>query len=96
MNEDTKIKIIELEKKIDALTKQVNELQRNTQLVFPIDIVSSEIIRNTVIQGEDLETAKTQNISLSGDPQSITVVKALDGLLIIKYKNKSYKIGFYA
>ncbi len=76
-----------LQKQIDALKSQLTNSGMSMEL--------RENIRNEVVQDFLDLSAPTQNITLSGDPQTIVVPQLATHFLIIKFKDREFKVPYY-
>lgn len=90
-----------MEQEIQQLRKEVKELQEwkrsreRQQITFPLDIASKTALGAPYGEGSGSATL-TQSISLTGNPQSISVPAAYNDTLILVVDGVKYEIPYLA
>ena len=82
-----------MQDQINNLQKQIDEL-KNSMSNSGMSMESREIIRNEVVNDTKTGSA-TEQYTLTGDPEVITVTKRPTNFIILKWRGKQYNVPYY-
>jgi regulator of replication initiation timing len=86
-----------MQQQIDNLQKQINDLQTQLANSLSNNSMSMELretIRNEVVKDAVTGTA-TEEYTLTGDPEVITITKKPTNFIILKWRGKEYNVPYY-
>lgn len=96
----------EIQKRIETMSKEVESLKNDLKLLSewksrkerqqiknPIDLASLEVLsRDIPILGKSTGSYETQEIELTGSPQTINVPEQPSGTIAVKARGKIYNL----
>jgi succinylglutamate desuccinylase len=93
---DMKKEITELLSKVESMKQEIDSLKSNTSISPDVETAFVERLKiidfTPLVKGTGTTTASTQNKSLSGDPETITVPAQPSGALVVTYNGTTYNL----